>query len=40
VNTPMQDDTRETNKTRILGRGAARIYDTSNTTRSVVPRGR
>ncbi len=39
VNTPMQDNTRETNKTRILGRGAARNYDTSNATRSVTPRG-
>lgn len=40
MNAANQDDTRETNKTRILGRGAARIYNTSNTTRSVVPRGR
>ena len=40
VNTPMQDDTRETNKSRIFGRGAARNYDTSNRTRSVTPRGR
>ena len=35
-----EDDSRETNKSRIFGRGAARNYDTSNTTRSVTPRGR